>query len=184
VNLAGTVIALLAVAALLVYSIVDVRRNALRSSEAGRREIAWWNNWQGRREAGRMIEEFSAGRMIEEFSQAAIACAMGWMAAGADSQLGGDYFARWATALLVDGNPKKFTFEQLTDFENEIRSRYTSAGLAHLAPSLAAFIAHNSELKALRLAPRPGDNARAADRPLYADECPECRQDPCVCRRR
>lgn len=27
----------------------------------------------------------------------------------------------------------------------------------------------------------PGYLARAANRPLYADECPGCRQDPCVC---
>lgn len=87
---------------------------------------------------------------FEEFSPAAIACAIGWMAAGADRQLRGDYFARWATALLVDGNPKKFTFEMLTDFENEIRRRYESIGLAHLAPNLAAFVAHNAALKAGR----------------------------------
>ena len=61
--------------------------------------------------------------IFEEFSPAAIACAIGWMAAGADRQLRGDYFARWATALLVDDNPTKFTFEQLTDFENGVRRR-------------------------------------------------------------
>lgn len=88
--------------------------------------------------------------IFEEFSPAAIACAIGWMAAGADRQLRGDYFARWATALLVDDNPTKFTFEQLTDFENEIRRRYDSAGLAHLAPNLAAFVAHNAALQARR----------------------------------
>lgn len=70
---------------------------------------------------------------FEEFSPAAIACAIGWMAAISDSRLGGTYFVRWATALLVDNNPKKFTFEMLTDFENEIRKQHHHIGLAHLA---------------------------------------------------
>jgi hypothetical protein len=158
---------------------------------------------------------------FEEFTPAAIACAIGWMAAGADRQLRDTYFTRWAVAMLVE---ERFTFEFLMDFEGEIRRRYTSIGLPHLAPSLATFVAHNQDAalrNALRdyrpgetvpsgalehkaqeprrmltsaptgggsatsappaIVSRPGDNARAAGRPLYADECPECRQDPCAC---
>lgn len=161
---------------------------------------------------------------FEEFSPAAIACAIGWMAAGADRQLRDTYFTRWAVAALVE---ERYTFEFLAEFENEIRRRYQAIGLPDLAPNLATFVAHNKaaalrnalreyrpsetvpsgtlEHKAqeprcmLTSAPtgggsatsappaivsRPGDAARAAGRPLYADECVVCRQDPCACRRR
>ena len=113
---------------------------------------------------------------FEEFSPAAIACAIGWMAYGADRTLGGDYFTRWAVAALVE---EKFTFEFLTDFEAEIRRRFEAVGLFNIPPSLAGFVRYNA---ALAIVSRPGDNARAAGRPLYPDECPECRQDPCACR--